>query len=270
MRLQTKALDPRSAHSPSRTAGRESRELPLRRPAGGRRSAIRPGRQCASVQGQSRLQPRPDHRSGRPERSTPLIPLTLRGMHRLRRPRCSSARPSFSLLSVLALLALASFPALAHAGSEIPEYETEIPTSTGHKPPPVQGNTHPGGGTEPGANTSSSPGGSNSNTSGSTETPESESSPGGSSSGGNNNSSTGSGGGTGQGNGGNGPTAQESGSSVGGEQEVSNSTNSSSSSPLVPILIAVAVLAAISIGAVVIRQRRQRGGSGGEVSPKAS
>jgi hypothetical protein len=40
---------------------------------------------------------------------------------------------------------------------------------------------------------------------------------------------------------------------------------------LVPILIALAVLAAISIGAVVIRQRRQNGdGPGAAVSPKAS
>jgi hypothetical protein len=38
----------------------------------------------------------------------------------------------------------------------------------------------------------------------------------------------------------------------------------------VPILIAVAALAAISIGAVVIRQRRQSRGGGSAVSPKAS
>lgn len=42
-----------------------------------------------------------------------------------------------------------------------------------------------------------------------------------------------------------------------------------SSSPLVPILIAIAALAAVSIGAVVIRQRR-RGGPGTPVSPNAS
>ena len=44
------------------------------------------------------------------------------------------------------------------------------------------------------------------------------------------------------------------------------STNDSSSSPLVPILIAVAVLAAISVGAVLYRQRR----GGGRFSPDAS
>ena len=42
------------------------------------------------------------------------------------------------------------------------------------------------------------------------------------------------------------------------------------SSPLVPILIAIAVLAAISIGVVMMRQRRQRRGPGSSVSPKAS
>jgi hypothetical protein len=40
------------------------------------------------------------------------------------------------------------------------------------------------------------------------------------------------------------------------------------SSPLVPILIAVAVLAAISIGAYYYRQRRQ--GPGSTVSPNAN
>jgi hypothetical protein len=41
------------------------------------------------------------------------------------------------------------------------------------------------------------------------------------------------------------------------------------SSPLVPILIAVAVLAAISIGALLLRQRRQRDGSSPSLSTKA-
>ena len=45
-------------------------------------------------------------------------------------------------------------------------------------------------------------------------------------------------------------------------------TSDDGSSPLVPILIAVAVLAAISIGAYYYRQRRQDSGS--PISPKAS
>lgn len=46
----------------------------------------------------------------------------------------------------------------------------------------------------------------------------------------------------------------------------SSVSDSSGSSPLVPILIAVAVLAAISIGAVLVRQRR--GSTGGGFSLK--
>jgi hypothetical protein len=42
------------------------------------------------------------------------------------------------------------------------------------------------------------------------------------------------------------------------------------SSPLVPILLAVLVLAAISVGAVVLNKRRQRTDSGTSVSPEAS
>ena len=44
-------------------------------------------------------------------------------------------------------------------------------------------------------------------------------------------------------------------------------TDDDSSSPLVPILIAVAVLAAISVGAVLYRQRR---GDDSQFSPNAS
>jgi hypothetical protein len=53
--------------------------------------------------------------------------------------------------------------------------------------------------------------------------------------------------------------------------EPAGHTEASSSSPLVPILIAIAVLAAISIGAFYYRQRRQGPGSpDSPASPKAS
>jgi hypothetical protein len=42
------------------------------------------------------------------------------------------------------------------------------------------------------------------------------------------------------------------------------------SSPLVPILIAIAVLAAISVGVVMLRAKRQRGEGSSPVSPGAS
>jgi hypothetical protein len=51
-------------------------------------------------------------------------------------------------------------------------------------------------------------------------------------------------------------------------ENASNTSEGGSSSPLVPILIAIVVLAAISIGAFYYRQRRQ--GAGSSVSPKAS
>jgi hypothetical protein len=54
---------------------------------------------------------------------------------------------------------------------------------------------------------------------------------------------------------------------------ISNSSPASAdgggSSPLVPILIAIAALGAISIAVVVIRQRRQRDGSSQTLSTKA-
>ena len=51
-------------------------------------------------------------------------------------------------------------------------------------------------------------------------------------------------------------------------QSTPNSSDDGSS-PLVPILIAAAVLAAISIAALLIRQRRQRDGSSPSLSTKA-
>ena len=53
-----------------------------------------------------------------------------------------------------------------------------------------------------------------------------------------------------------------------GSAEPLTAGSDDSSSPLVPILIAVAVLAAISIGGFYYRQRRQASGS--PISPKAS
>jgi cobalamin biosynthesis Mg chelatase CobN len=52
-------------------------------------------------------------------------------------------------------------------------------------------------------------------------------------------------------------------------QQTSSKADDGSSSPLVPILIAIAVLAAISIGAFLYRQRRQQD-PGSPISPKAS
>jgi hypothetical protein len=181
---------------------------------------------------------------------------------------------------VLALLAFACVPALAQAectDSSCKQYEVEIPTSGGKEHKPQHSNS--GGGTEPTANASTpnkpkSGGGGSENP----ETrPENEAEE----------KQAGVAGGGG-GNGGNGP-ANNGGSPGGngsnqaqtgleGEKSLGSGTtpgqnashSSGGSSPLVPILIAIAVLAAISIGAVIYRQRRQdSGGSGSPVSPKA-
>lgn len=75
------------------------------------------------------------------------------------------------------------------------------------------------------------------------------------------------------GTGSNGPgdsTAQP-GTQAGGEgASASQRSGDDGSSPLIPILIAIALLAAISVGAVMLRQRRQQGGSTTPASPKAS
>jgi hypothetical protein len=268
MRTQKKAPHLQSAHSSNRTAfpGWPDRRLraPACPPAGARPQA----RRHAAASARNRLRQAPGQGSKSLERSTPMIPLTLRAMNRTlsRGPR--AARSSVSLLSVLVLVAFACFPVMAHAGSEVPEYETEVPTTTGHKHPPTHSNNPPG------ADQSHSNGGASvSNTGGSG--PGSGSSSGGSSSGGpvahaSDNPGTGNGGGNRQGSQGNGATTGEGSAGLTQGQPVNSEASSSDggSSPLVPILIAIAALAAISIGAVVIRQKRQRPGS--PFSPEAS
>jgi hypothetical protein len=168
------------------------------------------------------------------------------------------------LLSVLVVLAFACSPALAHAEEATgPQYESELPTV-----PQEQGSG--GGG---GHHNGSSGGGSNANVS---------NSPGQGSGGGNNPGAGGGGSHNGQGNqateGGGGQPGTGAGNAKTGLGEgrqvanpieyASSASEDESSSPLVPILIAIAVLAAISIGAFYYRQRRQ--GAGSSVSPKAS
>jgi cobalamin biosynthesis Mg chelatase CobN len=166
---------------------------------------------------------------------------------------------------VLALLALGCFPLLAHADSSEVEYQDAPPTVTGGKAPNDHGpsagssNVNNGGASAPGGKGGS--GGS---------------SGGGSSEGGSSGSGGGAGstkdGGTGQQgspgkHSGNGSIA--SGKTAAGTHEAS-SQDSGGSSPLVPILVALAALAAISLGVVTIRQRRRRGSPRSRVSPEAS
>lgn len=265
--MPTKAPTPRSIRWPSRTAGPASPDPRRRVPASPRVSAIRPDRRCGGRQAQSRHRRGQARRSAAAELRQPPIPLTLRAMRGIPHPGRRSARPVFALLSVLGLLACACFPIAAQAGTV---YEPE-PTTIPNEPKP----NHPKATNNPPdesseAQSSESPG-----------TGESSGGTGGGSSGGGSSADTGNGGGTGQGNQGNGSQAgngsqdgQNSPVKVEENKPVSTAPASSddSSSPLVPILIAIAALAAISIGAVVIRQRRQGHGGpdGAGVSPKAS
>jgi cobalamin biosynthesis Mg chelatase CobN len=171
------------------------------------------------------------------------------------------------LLSTLAVLAMALFPGLAQAEESNAgiQYESEVPTVPVHESSKVPAGKHSGG-----SNTHSGSGGEATGSN----------APGGGT-GGNDNSGTGGGAHSGQtsqaspgGNGNGGGGAKNAGGNVGESQKVVNAgqplngSSESSSSPLVPILIAIAVLAAISIGAFYYRQRRQHPDS--TVSPKAS
>jgi cobalamin biosynthesis Mg chelatase CobN len=166
---------------------------------------------------------------------------------------------------MLALLAMACFPISAQAEeSSGAQYNPVVPSVPGKTKPPSNSD-----GGSPATASSGAPNGSAD--AGAVGTGSS----GGSSA---DNPSTGGGGGTGEGSSGKGSTA---GNDAAGKQRpvgsletavpIGGETSSDdSSSPLVPILIAIAALAAISIGAVVIRQRRQRDAAGAPVSPKAS
>jgi cobalamin biosynthesis Mg chelatase CobN len=167
-------------------------------------------------------------------------------------------------LSVFALSALMLFPALAQAESSAgAEYEEAISGPYGgnkpvHKEPSAH-SSNDGGNTSPG---SKSPTSSEKGSSG--ESPSSKT------------EGTSGGGGTGQGNpesgstGGKAPPVNQSGQAQPAAQSAPHS-DGGGSSPLVPILIAIAALAAISIGAVMLRaKRQQRSGSGRPVSPEAS
>jgi cobalamin biosynthesis Mg chelatase CobN len=177
-------------------------------------------------------------------------------------PTTRSGHSFLGLLSVLALLALACFVPMAQADSSGIEYRDATPSPTGEIPTK-----------EAPANISKNKGGApgDSNNTGDSEKDSSEEE---ANSGGVPGTN---GGGTGQGN----PGSQQGNPgklSPAGKIALAKSlgkspageSSDSSSSPLVPILIALAAVMAIAIAVVVIRQRRQRGGPDGHVSPEAS
>jgi len=182
------------------------------------------------------------------------------------RPAARPGRP-FALMSVLALLALACFPVLAQAESSAGvQYQDAIPTAEGNNPP-AHDKDRPPAAKASGDGSPTANAGSDSNPNG------------GSSQEGSSPKAKGAvradDGGTGQGspaggsNGADNGSAQPSGQAAAEGPSASQSSDDGSSA-LVPILIGVALLAAISVAAVMVRQRRQQGGSTTPASPKAS
>jgi cobalamin biosynthesis Mg chelatase CobN len=167
---------------------------------------------------------------------------------------------------VLAVLAIACFPGLAQAeeNSGI-QYETDVPTVPSHESSNIPSKNKSGGTNAPSESESEA---------------SSSGTPSGGNSGGGDDSGQGGGTPSGQGNQAEGGDAQK---AKNGSQDSAGNINTAQplevapaagtdsdggSSPLVPILIAVAVLAAISVGYFLYRQRRQ--GPGSPVSsPKA-
>lgn len=255
MRMRKKAPAPPPVHPSNRTTVQASPARRRRAPASQRESARPSGRRYGDRPAQTHRQPAPGQGSRPADLSAPPIPLILPAMHRTRHPRARSlARPAFLLSSVIALLAFACAPVFAQAETV---YEYENPTIPGEtKPVHHKGKNSPSGESSP-AHSSNAPGGGGTGAG-----------PGGGSGGHNvsGNPSTGAEGGNGQGSPGGSAGGDQSGAGgqlQAGEPAGSTSGSGGGSSPLVPILIAIAVLAAISIGAVVIRQRRQRQGGGG-------
>jgi cobalamin biosynthesis Mg chelatase CobN len=180
-------------------------------------------------------------------------------------PMTRSGHSFLGLLSVLALLALACFVPMAQAeDSSGIEYRDAPPSATGTIPTkeaPATTSKNKDGAQNPGNSDNTGESGKDSS--------EEEASSGG---------VTGTnGGGTSQGN----PGTQQGNPGKGSQaaklavarslgKAHAGESSDSGSSPVVPILIAIAAVMAIAIAVVVIRQRRQRGGPDGHVSPEAS
>jgi cobalamin biosynthesis Mg chelatase CobN len=178
------------------------------------------------------------------------------------------------LLSTFALLAFASFPVAAGADSSGIQYSDAPPTATGKEGPkenPAKSSKSQNGGVSNPSNTSNSKESHSSNGEslpGST-TSKSDNVPPGSASASQN--GAGQQGNQGQGSpGGASGGVQQNQQGQSAEPVTAKNDDGGGTSPLVPILIAIAVLAAISVGAVMLRQRHQRGTPAKPVSPKAS
>jgi cobalamin biosynthesis Mg chelatase CobN len=260
--VQRAGKNPQSDPQSNRTVVQAPPARRLREPAGRPRPAIPRGRRCGERSLRTLHRQGPDPRSARREQSAPRFALTLRAMTGTQNLQARSSGRSILALSVLALLALGCFPLLAHADSSGIQYSDAPPTVTGtHKiptkpEPPAHSSKANGGASAPdasggaGASKGSSAGDSSSKSGGASGTA--------------NDGGTGQQGSPGKGS----ADGSKSSASTGvGSGEPASSSSDDSSSPLVPILVAIAALAAISIGVVTYRRRR---GPNTSVSPKAS
>jgi cobalamin biosynthesis Mg chelatase CobN len=170
--------------------------------------------------------------------------------------------PQTLVVSVLALLALACFPVLAHADSSEVQYQDAPPTVTGTKVPTDR--QPPGGASKQAHHDGSAPPAKASNADGSRSSGKGSATDGSSSGSGADTAGTGQQGSPGKASG----QGSSSPGKTAGKAEPASTGSDGGSSPLVPILIAILVLAAISLGAVIV-QRRRRGTPGAPVSPKA-
>lgn len=188
------------------------------------------------------------------------------------RGRVSAALLALSLTSALFV------PALAQAGSATQQYTESPPSATGGNPTPGSNGSPSTGGSGGGSSQNQGASGASSG-SGSPAAPVSGGGSG--TSGAEQGSTSGGTGETGSGQGGSGSGGVTSGGSrkndktnnqpvaVSSGTPTSASTDDGGSSALVPILIAVAVLAALSIGAVLYRMRRANGAKGTEPGASA-
>ncbi len=250
--MQTRAPNHRAAQPTSRTADRASRLRQRPASVGRPRPAIPRDRRYDAQSRRSRRRPGPNPGSGRLERSAPPIGLVLGGMSGKRHPlpARSSGRSACGLLSVFVLLAFACFPVFAQADSSGVQYSDA--------PPDPYGGNHPTTQHDPPAKSSTTSGGASApDQSGSTRSGSSESSSSDDQSSGGV-AAKGNDGGTGQGSPGKGSSGKGAGSVQQTNQPAPKTSSSDGgSSPLIPILIAIAVLAALSAAAVTMRNKRQ-------------
>lgn len=270
MRLHTEATDRRSVRLPSTTVALASRPSRRQRRAGQPRPATPQGRLCDDCSHQSHRRPEQGRRSAQPALATPPFGLTLRAMNVGMRHRRAPQWARFSLLMSVIALALACFPVLAQAectSSSCVQYTESIPSAEGGNPSSQHHQQTPAKVSKTGGNGGSEP----SSPSQGSKTPKEEGSEGGSSERG---GVAAGGDGNGQGKPGGSANHANAGAVHPNPQQSGVKTAKSSvgggSSPLVPILIAIAVFAAISVAAVMIRQRRQRRGPSAAASPEAS